>query len=204
MDRHATLLLAVMAVQLYSATDEVWSMLADMDDATSHLQTMSTNAVGVLSTVLTAMCSVRLRRVRGSLDRVERTLQPGPVDGHDWPTERRARAWLVAAVAAFGYLKYAQLIESDDDKRSFTAAGKALLRTMSAAGNYYVSVMFIDHVLLAKRFVCGWCDAIIFEAHDSRRNGNRGGAWASFRGTRTEKIGNPPHPTNYVSRSILT
>lgn len=159
MDGHTAILTAFVVVQLYSAADEIRSMLTD-DETVGHLQTLSANTVSVISTSLTVACGVRLRRVRGSLERIERSLQlPAPVDdvaglaGCHWPVEYRNRAWLTAAVTAFGCLKYGQLTESKFSGNAYRTATVALLSTVSVAGKYYVTVMFVDHVELAKRWI---------------------------------------------------
>lgn len=162
MDGQAAILTAAIAVQLYSATDEVRSLLAD--DTVGHLQTLSMNAVSVISTLLTVVRTVRLRRIRRSMRRVERSLQAPPAtdgfpgtDGRHWPAEYRSRACLAVAVTVFGYLKYGQLMFESaaggggGGGNAYTTAAVALLRTVSVAGNYYVTVMFVDHVILAKR-----------------------------------------------------
>jgi len=153
MDGRTALLSAIVAVQLLSAAYEVRSLLADGKTA-GHIQTLLTNAVSMFSTLSTTVCGVRLRRVRRSLYGVERELRtPGDqmVAGADG---RRTRAWLLAAVAGYGYLKYGQLMElADGGANVWTTAAVALLRSVSAAGNYYVTVIFVDHVFLAKRSV---------------------------------------------------
>lgn len=158
MDSQTTMLTAVIAIQLYSAADEVRSLLAD-NDSIGHFQTLSTNAVSVISTLLTVACRVRLRRIRCSLERVEQSLQPSAamvndvarVTGYHWPVEYCNRAWLTVAVTAFGFLKYGQLMESNVGGNAYKTAVVALIRTVSVAGNYYVTVMFVDQVVLAKR-----------------------------------------------------
>lgn len=156
MDGNTALLCVVIAVQLYTAVAEVRSLLAADGDDISHLDTLSRNAIDVISTSLTAACGARLRKLRRSLHSVERTLRHGGfgVDvggGGRWPAELRTRAWLTGAAVLFGYLKYGQLTESGVGHSASGRATEALLRTVSTAGNYYVTVMFIDHVLLARR-----------------------------------------------------
>lgn len=157
MDGQTAILTAVIVVQLYSTADEVRSLLAD-NDSVGHLQTLSTNAVSVISTSLTVACGVRLRRIRCSLERVEQSLQLSAavnnvarVTSCRWPVEYRNRAWLAVAVTAFGYLKYGQLMESKFAENAYKTAAVALLSTVSVAGNCYVTVMFVDYVELAKR-----------------------------------------------------
>lgn len=170
MDGHVAFLLAAVAVQLFLAADEVRSLML-ADDAMGHLHTLSTDVIGVISTLLTAVYSHRLRRVRHSLRRVERSLQidfggggvigirdGGGGGGGCWSVPVYCnRAWLAAAVTAFGYLKYGQLMQSDDvgggEQGVYATVASAVLCTVSMAGNYYVIVMFVDHVLLMKRSV---------------------------------------------------
>lgn len=160
MDGHVALLLAAVVVQLFLAADEVRSLVS-ADDAIGHLHTLSTDVTGVISTLLTAAYGHRLRRVRHSLRRVERSLQidigsGGGCGGGGSVPVYRNRAWLAAAVAAFGYLKFGQLMQSNGGEQgAFATAVTALLCTASMAGNYYVIVMFVDHVLLTKRSVGG-------------------------------------------------
>lgn len=160
MDGHTTFLLTIIAVQFYLTTEEIRSLMAN-GDASGHLQTLSTNAINVISTSLTAMYSTRLRRIRHSFGRIDRSLQITVVDDHhihgDWPDGKRwavryqPRAWLMLATIVFGYLKYGQLVESDSDNNAYALAITALLQTLSMTGNYYVTVMFLDHVSFAKR-----------------------------------------------------
>lgn len=156
MDCRTALLSAAVAVQLFSAVDEVRTLLAD-EKAVGHMQTLLTNVVSVVSTVLTVACGDRLRRVRRSLDRVEQSVRPvrDAVDAADGRS--RTRAWLAAAVVAFGYLKYGQLTVSDSGRavgeNAYANAAVASLRTISVAGNYYVTAIFVDHVTSARRSV---------------------------------------------------
>lgn len=160
MNDHVTLFIAVIAVQLYSAFDEIRSLLVD-EELAVHLQTLSTNAIGVCSTLLTVVHNVRLRRIRCTLDRVERSLQgtatvaDDRINGHSgtvpWTCGYHAKAWLALAVAAYGYLKYCQLTVSG--KSAYVTAAVTLLRTVSMAGHYYVTVMYVCHVFLVKRSV---------------------------------------------------
>lgn len=159
MDLRTASLSAVIAVQLLSAADEVRSLLTD-DKAVGHMQTLLTNAVNVINGLLTAAYSARLRCVRRSLNRVEQYVQQQQQQqqllrntaDERWHVRYRTAAWLMTAVTAFSYLKYGQLVELDGGD-AFVTAAVALLRTASAAGNYYVTVIFVDHVLLAKRSV---------------------------------------------------
>ncbi|VVC36516.1 Hypothetical protein CINCED_3A008827 [Cinara cedri] len=159
MNDHVAFLTAVIAVQLYSAFDEIRSLLVD-EELAVHLQTLSANAIGVISTLLTAVYSARLRRIRCTLDRVERSLQQTvAVDGGNdndgavsWPFGYRARASLALAIVTFGYLKYGQLAASSGvDASAYVTVAVTLLRTVSMAGHYYVTVMFVGHVYLVKR-----------------------------------------------------
>lgn len=162
MDGHIAFLLAAVVVQLFLAADEVRSLVS-ADDTIGHLHTLSTDVIGLISTLLTAVYGHRLRRIRRSLRRVERSLQVdigggggGGVDvadgaGRSVPVYCN-RAWLAAAVAAFGYLKFSQLMQSNGGEQgAYVTAAVALICTVSMAGNYYVIVMFVDHVLLTKR-----------------------------------------------------
>lgn len=155
--------MVVIAVQLYSAFDEIRSLLDDEDTAV-HLQTLSTNAIGVGSTLLTALHGARLRRIRCTLHRVERSLHgtatvaDDDISGHGgaggWTYGYHARAWLTLAVAAYSYLKYCQLTVSGGyGKSAYVTAAVTLLRTVSMAGHYYVTVMYVGHVFLVKRSV---------------------------------------------------
>lgn len=159
MDGRTALLSAAVAVQLFSAVDEVRTLLAD-ENAVGHMQTLLTNAVSVVSTVLTAACGDRLRRVRGSMDSVEQSVRPArrdAADGRSRGRGRRTRAWLAVAVVAFGYLKYGQLSASNGDRAvgetAYADAAVASLRTVSVAGNYYATAVFVDHVTSARRSV---------------------------------------------------
>lgn len=154
MDGNTALLCVVIVVQLYTAVAEVRSLLAADGDDITHLDTLSRNAIDVISTLLTAAYGTRLRKLRRSLRNVERTLRHGGVGvGSRWPAELRTRAWLTGAAVLFGYLKYGQLTESGVGDSASGRAAEALLRTVSTAGNYYVTVMFVDYVLLARRSV---------------------------------------------------
>lgn len=156
MDGNTALLCVVIAVQLYTAVAEVRSLLAADGDYITHLDTLSRNAIDVISTLLTAAYGTRLRKLRRSLRGVERTLRHGGFGvgvGGRWPAELRTRAWLTGAAVLFGYLKYGQLTESGVGVSASGRAAEALLRTVSTAGNYYVTVMFVDCVLLARRSV---------------------------------------------------
>lgn len=159
MDGHVVLLCIAISVQVYLAADEVTSVLDDKD-VVGHLHTLSTNAINVISTTVTALCTVRLRRIRHSLERVERSLQMVAVDhrrhrGCDrprWPVNYRIRALLTLAVTVFGYLKYGQLrMQVDQEKNAYATVAVALLCTTSMTGNYYVTVMFVEYVFFAKR-----------------------------------------------------
>lgn len=161
MNGHTVLLFAIIAVQLYLAFDEVRSMW-DGNDRTHHLHMLSTNMIGAISIFLTALYSVRLRQIQHSLSRVEWSLHVkddhyrGQCDdvvavGH-WSIEYRTRGWLALAVVVFGYLKYGLLMEYGR-KSMHVSAFMALLSTISLAGNYYVTLMFVDHVFFAKRSV---------------------------------------------------
>lgn len=166
MDGHSALLWAAIAVQLYSAVDEVRSLLLmgtdgggggggdddDDDDVASHLQTLSTNTISAISTLLTVVRGAQLRRTRQSLDRIERSLRTVGATGTGG--RRHVRVWSALAVAAFGYLKYGQLTETRGTAgKPYASVVAALVCTVSAAGNYYVTVMFVDHVILANRSV---------------------------------------------------
>lgn len=159
MNFQTVLLLAIIPVQLYLVFDEVQLMWVD-DDRTIHLHSVSTDMIGAISILLTAMCSVRLRHIQHSLSRVQRSLQI-KVDnrgqqadvvavGH-WSIKYRTRGWLVPAVIMFGYLKYGWLMEHGE--KTAQSGIVALLSTISLAGNYYVTLMFVDHVFFAKRSV---------------------------------------------------
>jgi len=174
MNGHTVLLFTIIAVQLYLAFDEVRSMWFE-DDGTNHLHTLSTNMIGAISIFLTALCSVRLRHVQHSLSRVERSLHVK--DNHNlnqldnvvavghWSIEYRTRGWLALAIVVFGYLKYGLLMEHRR-KSTYESAVVALLSTISLAGNYYVTLMFVDHVFFAKRSVTTYI-GIIKTALDS-------------------------------------
>lgn len=155
MDVHVVLLFAIIFVQLYSIIDEIRSLLINQN-VTNHLLALSTNLISLISTILTAVCSYRLRRIRKSLWRVEQSLQIA-INKHKvngcWSFEYRARAWLTVAVLVFGYLKYGQLLEFNGEDQRYATIAVTLLRTISMAGNYYVTLMFVDHVFLAKRSV---------------------------------------------------
>lgn len=107
------------------------------------------------------MCSTRLRGIRNSLGRVERSLQTSVAicDCHScdsvW-SEKGNRTWLALAIIVFGYLKHGQLVAMNRygySEDSYAEVASAVLRTGSIAGNYYVTIMFMDHVFLAKRLV---------------------------------------------------
>ncbi|XP_060846613.1 uncharacterized protein LOC132926283 [Rhopalosiphum padi] len=160
MNGHAVLF-AIIAVQFYLAFDEVRSMWMDDDNAGdgNSLHTVSTNAIGAISMLLTVAFGVRLRHVQHSLSRVERSLQvannqngecAGVVATGRWSIEYRTRAWLALAVVVFGYLKYGLLMEYGR-KNAIASAVVALLSTISIVGNYYVTLVFVDHVFFAKR-----------------------------------------------------
>jgi len=127
---------------------------------TKHLHFVSTNIIGAVSILLTAMCGVQLRHIQHSLSRVQRSLQI-KVNNRDqhadvvavghWSIEYRTRGWLVLVVVVFGYLKYGVLM--DHGKSVQLSAVLALLSTISLAGNCYVMLMFVDHVFFAKRSV---------------------------------------------------
>lgn len=156
MDGHVMLLCIVIVAQIYLATDEVKSLLDDKD-VVGHLHTLSTNAISVISTSLTALCTARLRLIRHSLERVEKSLQMVTVYHNHrgrprWTINFRVRGCLIIAVAMFGYLKYGQLqMQSGQEKNAYTTVVVAVLCTTSMAGNYYVTVMFVEHVFFAKR-----------------------------------------------------
>ncbi|XP_025191200.1 uncharacterized protein LOC112591573 [Melanaphis sacchari] len=163
MVRRTVLLLAIIAVQSYLAFEEVRSIWFD-DDYDHHysasMNSLSMNAINAISTLLTVVFGVRLRRIQHSLSRMERSLQTkGDADGGQCvdvvtsgfrSIEYRAPAWLALAVVVFGYLKYGMLMKHGR-KTAFRSATVALLSTISIAGNYYVTLKFVDHVYFAKR-----------------------------------------------------
>ncbi|KAF0771009.1 Gustatory receptor [Aphis craccivora] len=152
------LLYAVIVVQMYLMFDEVRSMYVYNDGTSNSMHTLLTNAIGAISTLLTAVFKVRLRHIQHSLSRLERSLQAkgdggecvGVVTSGHWSIEYRTRVWLALAVVLFGYLKYGMLME-DGRKDVSASVVVALLNTISIAGNYYVTLLFVDHVFFAKR-----------------------------------------------------
>ncbi|KAL5238124.1 hypothetical protein ACI65C_005534 [Semiaphis heraclei] len=158
MNSHTVILFAIIAVQLYLTFDEVWLMWVN-DDGTNHVHTLSTNMIGAISIFLTAVYTTRLRQVQHSLSHVEQSLQiksdnigqrTDVVEVGQWSIEYRTRVWLTLAAVMYGYLKYGMLMKLGR-KTARASALLALLSTISLAGNYYVTLMFVDHVFFAKR-----------------------------------------------------
>lgn len=160
MNGSTVLLFAIMSVQLYMTFDQVLLLMA-ADSWNSHIHLLSTNIVGSISALVTAVYTARLRHIQHSLSHVEQSLQikddnrgqrTDVVVVGQWSIGYRTRGLLALAVIVYNYLMYSMMVEYAQQTARQSAL-LTLLCTISLTGNYYVTFMFVDHVFYAKRSV---------------------------------------------------